>query len=89
MIISMTKLRPDEVKIVDTKAKSLNLEPGTYYYCRCGRSMDGVFCDGSHKGTAFEPKKFTIEEPKATYMCLCKHTKTSPFCDGSHRSIKK
>ncbi len=82
-------LSAEDVKIVDTKAKAINLEPGTYYYCRCGRSADGIFCDGAHKGTAFVPKKFTVEEPKTVYICLCKHTKTSPFCDGSHKSLPK
>ena len=26
----------------------LDLEAGTYMFCRCGLSKDGVFCDSSH-----------------------------------------
>ncbi len=30
--------------------------PGkTYLWCSCGRSASQPFCDGSHKGTGFEP----------------------------------
>ena len=29
-------------------------EPGTYYYCHCGRSQSQPFCDGSHKDCGFE-----------------------------------
>jgi len=24
-------------------------QPGTYYWCACGRSKSQPFCDGSHK----------------------------------------
>jgi CDGSH-type Zn-finger protein len=25
------------------------MEPGTYYWCACGKSKNQPFCDGSHK----------------------------------------
>ncbi len=62
-----------------------NLEVNTeYYYCTCGKSEDGVFCNGSHKGSEFAPKKFTVTESKDYYLCACKKTSNAPFCDGSH-----
>ena len=38
------------------------VEPGTYWWCACGRSADQPFCDGSHKGTSFGPEKVEITE---------------------------
>ena len=62
-----------------------NLEVNTeYYYCTCGKSEYGVFCNGSHKGSEFAPKKFTVTESKDYYLCACKKTSNAPFCDGSH-----
>jgi CDGSH-type Zn-finger protein len=30
----------------------IHLEKGKdYYWCACGLSKDGIFCDGSHKAT--------------------------------------
>lgn len=58
-----------------------------YYYCACGRSSNQPFCDGSHKGTAFTPKKFTAEKPGEAYLCRCKQTGNPPYCDGSHAQV--
>ena len=64
---------------------AIKLEAGKkYYYCTCGKSNDGVFCNGSHKGTTFTPKEFTVNETKEYGLCGCKKTANAPFCDGSH-----
>ena len=36
-----------------------------YYYCTCGKSEDGIFCNGAHKGTEFTPKVFTVGYARA------------------------
>ncbi|MDT8282960.1 MAG: CDGSH iron-sulfur domain-containing protein [Gammaproteobacteria bacterium] len=63
------------------------LEPGTYYWCSCGRSKNQPLCDGSHQGTAFEPLQFSIEETTTVALCQCKATSTPPFCDGTHNKL--
>jgi len=55
-----------------------------YYWCSCGRSKSQPFCDGSHKGTTFEPVAFKAEKTETVHLCGCKKTGSAPFCDGSH-----
>ncbi|MDQ6993395.1 MAG: CDGSH iron-sulfur domain-containing protein [Mariprofundus sp.] len=65
----------------------LELEPGTYYWCSCGKSANQPFCDGSHAGTDFVPKVLEITEKKTVALCNCKQSKNPPFCDGAHSQL--
>ncbi|MBK8220350.1 MAG: CDGSH iron-sulfur domain-containing protein [Candidatus Obscuribacter sp.] len=73
--------------IADRKPCILELEPGEYYYCTCGRSKGQPFCDGSHAGTSFSPLQFTVTEKKRMALCACKHTGHAPQCDGTHSKL--
>lgn len=66
----------------------LALSAGDYFWCACGRSKQQPFCDGSHKGTTFEPVAFTVK-PKdgVVWLCGCKQTGRAPLCDGQHNKI--
>ena len=59
----------------------------TYFWCSCGRSANQPFCDGSHKGTGFEPRKVVLAADEEVLLCGCKHTSTPPFCDGAHTNL--
>src|SRR3970040_1307783 len=59
----------------------------TYLWCACGRSRNQPFCDGSHKGTAFQPVRWKADETEEKLFCACKHTAAQPFCDGTHNRL--
>ena len=63
------------------------IEGKAYYWCSCGQSAKQPFCDGSHKGTDFNPVVFKATETKKMYLCGCKATSNQPFCDGTHNSL--
>ena len=64
-----------------------DLEAGEYWWCSCGKSKNQPFCDGSHKGSEFNPVKFELTEKTKVFLCGCKHTATPPFCDGTHKNL--
>jgi CDGSH-type Zn-finger protein len=76
-----------EPVIFDKKPTVMTLEPGTYYWCSCGRSGKQPFCDGAHQGSGFTPQAFEITEQKQVALCLCKKTQNPPFCDGYHTKL--
>lgn len=77
----------DKPVIAQRTPCTLEVGPGTVYWCRCGRSKTQPFCDGSHTGTDFSPMEVHFEEKKRVSLCGCKHTKKPPFCDGSHSKL--
>lgn len=77
-----------EPVIAEKSPAVLELEPGNYSWCACGKSKNQPFCDGSHKEEGvFKPVRFEITEKKRVALCRCKHTKTPPFCDGTHKTL--
>ena len=50
-------------------AIAVNVEEGkSYYWCSCGKSSKQPFCDGSHKGSEFNPVAYKAEETKKCFF---------------------
>lgn len=60
----------------------------TLYFCKCGKSKNGPYCDGSHKGTGFTPYEVHFERDDIIYACGCQQSGKRPFCDGTHKNLK-
>lgn len=65
----------------------VELEPGKYWWCACGKSKKQPFCDGSHKGGEFSPVSFEVKEKSTIALCGCKQSGNKPRCDGTHNKL--
>lgn len=78
----------EEAVIARKSPYAVEVEEGkTYHWCACGRSKSQPFCDGSHRGTSFQPVAYTADKTGNAYLCGCKRTSKQPYCDGSHQSL--
>lgn len=67
--------------VVDTEAGK------SYWWCACGKSKSQPFCDGSHKGSEFNPTEYKAAESGKVYFCGCKNSKNGVLCDGTHKNL--
>lgn len=75
-------------KVAQTAPYPVEVEAGkSYFWCACGQSANQPFCDGSHKGSEFQPVKFDATESKRVFFCGCKQTNAGVMCDGSHKDL--
>ena len=44
------------------------------WWCACGRSRTQPYCDGSHKGTGFQPLRYEAKEDEEVLFCGCKRS---------------
>ena len=50
-------------------AITVEVEQGkSYYWCSCGKSSKQPFCDGSHKGSEFNPFVYKAEATKKMFF---------------------
>ena len=48
-------------------------------YCRCTRTKNPPFCDGSHEGTNMQPHILEFNEPTTIAICRCWRSKDHPL----------
>lgn len=70
--------------------ESIELSRGFYFFCTCRRSQNWPFCDGSHKGSAFEPIARRVPvEGETLRFCRCMASESWPVCDNTHLKTNK
>ena len=61
----------------------------TIAFCMCGKSQNGPYCDGSHKGSGISPNVVTYDKDTTLHACGCQQYKNKLLCDGTHKSINE
>lgn len=67
----------------------MEMHPGTYYYCSCGKSSKQPFCDGSHQGSSLVPKKLKLLKLKKWHGVLASIRQMHHFAMGHMQNYKK
>lgn len=76
-----------EPSIPQKKPYVMDVEPGTYAWCACGKSAKQPYCDGAHAGSGMGPRIEKVTEKKKVAWCGCKHSAMGAYCDGSHSRL--
>jgi len=58
-------------------------EPGTRWWCACGRSENHPYCDGSHRGTGIVPVRVDLAQKGEVWYCGPKAAGSRPPGDGT------
>jgi len=68
----------------------MELKPGTYYWCACGKSKEAPFCDDSHEslGMGTMCLRVDVTQTKKVTWCNCSRSYDPPNCDGSHKNAE-
>jgi CDGSH-type Zn-finger protein len=75
-------------EIAQKSPYAVEVEAGeSYWWCACGKSKRQPFCDGSHKGSEFNPVEYKAVKNGTVFFCGCKNSKNGVLCDGSHKRL--
>lgn len=81
-------LPPDS--FTQAKPYRVNLEANKeYWWCKCGKSKNQPFCDGTHKElkSNIKPEKVIVQENTTFPFCGCRLSKLGARCDGTHKRV--